>query len=39
MTIEAPLPPDFNAFIGQLDARAAEERELRTPKAPDAQTV
>ena len=39
MTIEAPLPPDFNAFIGQLDARAAEERQLRTPKAPDAQTV
>ncbi|MCX7197934.1 MAG: RluA family pseudouridine synthase [Proteobacteria bacterium] len=39
MSIEAPLPPDFTAFIEQLDARAAEERLLRTPKAPDAQPL
>jgi 23S rRNA pseudouridine955/2504/2580 synthase len=39
MSIEAPLPPDFIHFISQLDARAAEEKLLRTPKAPDAQPV
>ena len=39
ISIEAPLPPDFLAFIAQLDARAEEERQLRNPKAPDAQPV
>lgn len=39
MSIEAPLPPDFLAFIAQLDARAEEERLLRNPKAPDAQPI
>jgi 23S rRNA pseudouridine955/2504/2580 synthase len=39
MSIEAPLPPDFQAFVSQLDARAEEERLLRTLKASDAQPI
>jgi 23S rRNA pseudouridine955/2504/2580 synthase len=39
LSLEAPLPEDFNAFIEQLDARAAEERLLRQPKDPDARTL
>jgi 23S rRNA pseudouridine955/2504/2580 synthase len=39
MSIEAPLPPDFQAFIARLEARADEERLLRTLKGPDAQPI
>lgn len=39
MSIEAPLPPDFLAFIARLEARADEERLLRTLKGPDAQPI
>jgi 23S rRNA pseudouridine955/2504/2580 synthase len=39
MSIEAPLPPDFQAFITRLEARADEERLLRTLKGPDAQPI
>jgi len=39
MSLEAPLPPDFLAFIAQLDARAEEERLLRGAKARDAEAI
>jgi 23S rRNA pseudouridine955/2504/2580 synthase len=29
MALQAPLPPDFESFIAQLDARAEEQRVLR----------
>jgi len=37
--MEAPLPPDFDSFIAQLDARSEEQRALRAAGAVHAQTV
>jgi 23S rRNA pseudouridine955/2504/2580 synthase len=39
MEVQAPLPPDFEAFIAQLDARAEEERSLRGATPTDAQPI